>query len=354
MSAARFASIAFVAACAFEEPTTSETVQEAGGWNDCEIWGCGGNSSIVDQFGITGLPMSINTPTAEGWTITKVTFGPWGQTQYTFFVQNASVTAVPIGGGNTLSGAAAVGLVFHLQHTSGAKYWLHLSARGRTKFWAQPSAPTGLYTWAYEVSWDFERPPGAIGALWKNVCSAPDPENPDNLNMNPYYAVLFEGDRIDADLKKITTTDSTWFNIGCAGHALAKLHLTGHSQAAENTFPELLDTSISQRTTMLKMLTADYCGTGHSFTAPGEPLQWKDANGWMGYTTWTSIEARLNRLGATCLQAPRLASVSRTTVDSHCVANGKPVIPSCATADGSTDPNNLAGKHLVSANPWGQ
>jgi hypothetical protein len=125
--------------------------------------------------------------------------------------------------------------------------------------------------------------------------------------MADFYAVLFEDDRIDAEAIAVTGETPGWFNIGCAGHALAKQHLLGHTVAAAKLFG-VLPPPIPQRTANLKMITADYCGNGHPFTVPGQPLRWRDENLWYDTlpTLGGMIEARWTDAGAACLNTPRV------------------------------------------------
>jgi hypothetical protein len=118
-------------------------------------------------------------------------------------------------------------------------------------------------------------------------------------------AIFFEGDRINTGTMTIDpNVDPTWFNIGCAGHTLAKLHLTRNSTASGAArFGHALD----DRQATLKMFVADYCGTGKPFTVAGQPLSWRDAAGVMDfYGAPFSLEARWTRDGAACLGEPRM------------------------------------------------
>jgi hypothetical protein len=121
--------------------------------------------------------------------------------------------------------------------------------------------------------------------------------------------------------------DSTWFNIACEGTAIAKLHLLRHTAASQvgRTGPVVhpqRTTTISQRQTLLKMLTADYCGIGFPFTENGHPLSYAFEQRWEPLFPRTngsavafreivhaSIDALWNQDGAVCLAVPRLSAV---------------------------------------------
>jgi hypothetical protein len=133
------------------------------------------------------------------------------------------------------------------------------------------------------------------------------------LNMKPDEALVFAGDRIDARQKTMSdTADPLWFNIGCAGHALSKLFMTRNTLAS--TPPAgFLPPTWAMRQATLKLLAADYCGTGTPFTVAGQLLNWtgysKEAKG--GYYATPvpkSIEAHWNENGAICLTEPRVES----------------------------------------------
>jgi hypothetical protein len=64
-----------------------------------------------------------------------------------------------------------------------------------------------------------------------------------------------------------------WFNIGCAGSALAKLHLNRHTTAGSDSTHQ---TSLLRRQAMLKMYVADVCGNGFASTKQGTPLVWEN------------------------------------------------------------------------------
>ncbi|MEO8553334.1 MAG: ADYC domain-containing protein, partial [Kofleriaceae bacterium] len=96
-----------------------------------------------------------------------------------------------------------------------------------------------------------------------------------------------------------------WFNLGCAQSTLAKLYLTGHVQAADVAG---FATTIPQRTTMLKMLSGDYCGGGQPFTVAGQALEWGDREGTMTITQPARVEAYWDERGAACLNTPRVVA----------------------------------------------
>lgn len=120
----------------------------------------------------------------------------------------------------------------------------------------------------------------------------------------PFEAILFTGDRYDGVTKEVWATggDRTrgWFNIGCAGSALAKLHLNRHTTAgAKGPYTASPDA----RQSLLNAFTANLCGTGAAFTEPGTPLRWQDAAGWKpDFAPTSTPEAVWGPAGAVCLE----------------------------------------------------
>jgi ADYC domain len=174
-----------------------------------------------------------------------------------------------------------------------------------------------------------------------------------NMGMAPFQSVVFEGDRFDPQGRTVAhLPQNDWFNIGCGAHTLAKLRLTRNTI---NTSP-----SWSHVQAALKMLGADYCNSGRSFTVPGEPLVWRDriAMQFLHMNPKHELEARWDADGATCLSVPRLAitnnpaaaSASATIwkdIEDECrdFANGK-VLDKCT----EPDPQIWDGELVTSAN----
>ncbi|TMQ03819.1 MAG: hypothetical protein E6J90_52765 [Deltaproteobacteria bacterium] len=159
-------------------------------------------------------------------------------------------------------------------------------------------------------------------------------------------AVIFRGDYYDETSHRVFTTpqntyDEDVFNIACIGTAISKLHMLRHTTAADPARPRPAPTHLTfaeERQTLLRLLTADYCGTGGSFTEEGLPI-WLDFNHERWQPTSGSryvpgpmptIEARWAPNGASCLLVPRLPTTDRSRVDAVCrAARRSPPSPSC-------------------------
>ncbi len=282
-----------------------------------------------------------------------------GNTEYTLHVTHGRLWGSR--DGQVLEHAALVGARLLVSQASGEQVAITIANVGAVHFWAVPpgmasdAVPT-IET--YDLQWADSGVDG-VGDPWTPVCGAPaDDER--SMGMAAATAVVFEGDRIDAQRKTVSSViDPAWFNIGCVGHALAKLALTGHTEAARSFGYQ---TTPAERQAMLKMLTGDYCGTGEAFTVPGQPLYWRDDRGWMGAPSYpgpvhTPVEARWGAGGAICLGAPRLdvnppASWPATLPPpppslKARIIGACPALPACT----DLDPGELGGAHLVSANP---
>ena len=351
-----------------DAPDTQTGSQAIGG--GCDEFMCGTNSPQIDMFGfwdlavppslsIAGAPNKVGMQVrgfykGGGWYLPRVSAGRLYATPTT--------SVAPYN--TTLTGAALVGGMFYIQLAQRA-FLVSVDAVGAVDSWAQTAGKAKVVLESYELNWS-ELFSGGTTRFGGNLCThPPSKDNPDAMGMvgaTAYHTLLFEGDRIDAAHKLDLGVERGWFNLGCAGSALAKLALTGHTQGAyaAGTF----QTTVSQRTTMLKMLTADYCGDGTPYTVGGQWLNWRDDNGTMqllalqqGKTA--KFEARWKETGAACLNTPRVdarptALASSTflggpdsvykQVHDHCPARG---LDPCA--DDSLD--NLDGYHLLSATP---
>jgi ADYC domain len=171
----------------------------------------------------------------------------------------------------------------------------------------------------------------------------------DEFGMFSYESLVFEGDRINAATKTMEPLrDNSWFNIACQGHTLAKLHLTRHTMASR---AEQLGINHEQRQSTLKMLVADYCGKGDSFTVAGEPLAWQ--GGLVSFSASLGrFEARWTSKGATCLHEPRLLVTQSPLAqqlfpDIAAAIRNSCDVPLCS----NLDPYDSENAAVVSVNP---
>ena len=166
------------------------------------------------------------------------------------------------------------------------------------------------------------------------------------LNSVQGTAVIFRGDFYDNSYtvsgKPPSDYDDDVFNIACLGTAISKLHLFRHTAASQATASDPAPPSVDKRQTILRLLTADYCGAGQPFTHDGVPINIgidsalgpTSGSGFLlGTGGVSSIDAFWNSEGATCLGTPRLQSTdpsTRNRVVDLCQSLGHP-LPDCST-----------------------
>lgn len=341
-AAAVLASGVATSACVEAEPevgTTDEAVIKCP-----KTWGCGENSPVMDvwefhELNVNGLPNEAGVrvlglyrkgdsyrPVVTGAELTARSNNPAAYKDLTGFDLEGAYFEVSAPG-------AAYPLRIHIKQVNlTTKYWV--------------GDPDANYT--YELEYEYTDP-GSTHPV-TNLCWNPPEES--TQFPNAIEALLFAGDRYDAVTKEVTTTNDQdgWFNIGCAGSALAKMHLTRHTTAGAT--PKL-DAGWDARQALLKMYVSDVCGTGHAFTEQGTPLHWENVDAWMTLTgDESSYEAVWSEKGAICLDQHRLEKkYPGLTADiaATCQAAGKP-LPPCTGAPGfpAAWPG---GAQVLSANP---
>ncbi len=346
-----------------DEPQLAGVQQNFGG--GCDVFMCGTNSPQIAEFGFwdLNLPTSFGTPGLPNIKGLQVLWFVHGTGSYLPRVTRGRLLAMPtttVAPNNVmLSGAGLVDGYFLLRNGN-RQFQLRVAEVNQVASWAQPVGSPQVMLETYKLDWtEFKNGWGDF----RNVCINPptNRENPDTLGMTgtlAFHTLVFEGDRIDADKKLDTGVDTTWFNLGCAGSALAKLALTGHTEAARDAGTFV--TTLSERQTMLKLLTADYCGTGTPFTVAGQPLNWVDDHATMKLLqqpAQLAREARWTDQGPACLDKPRV-DIHPTAASNTVFGQGANIYdlvmsicpsrmpPPCA---GSTLEVN--GYHLLSATP---
>lgn len=177
---------------------------------------------------------------------------------------------------------------------------------------------------------------------WFEVCNR-EPLIPDPTWAGvPNHALVFRGDRYTRDRAVAQSASPNWSFIGCNGSAGSKMHLFRHTRASG------MD-DVGQRTTLLKAITADYCGTGRpAFTRFGHPLAFATLGGGESVPGLAggSLEALWGPQGAICLDEPRLRPpwTHARVEDSGCGRR----INSCTWDVGTW---TASGAHVVTALP---
>ncbi|WAS93909.1 ADYC domain-containing protein [Nannocystis punicea] len=132
------------------------------------------------------------------------------------------------------------------------------------------------------------------------------------------------------------------FTWACRGAALAKAVEWGYAPWRSAGATSLKDAHQAA----VRMIRADYCGTGVTHTVNGNPIDVSDK--WsiqVPGTAWP-VEAKWGPDGAVCLNTPRRQSWSRATVIAECVAAGKGVLPTCT----NSSPTEFGGLLMTQAN----
>lgn len=167
---------------------------------------------------------------------------------------------------------------------------------------ATGAAPISGYALAYQR-------PGQPDQ-WYSVC-------PDSMYDPDKIAVTVIGNELyDEELLEVVPAPG-WATIACFGNAVAKTKLVNYTPA-QDFDGKGNPATVPQRQATLKMFTADYCGTGTSFTSDGTPLYWQNASKTVqtGLHPFSDIEALWTADGAICLGTPRLAEPEE--VKAHC------------------------------------
>ena len=329
-----------IAASALLGCSDTELGQSRGALGQCDEqeWECSSNSPEIDHYGFHELNLFGERNSSN---IAIESFGGRSQIvkngqSYDLMVKESRIMGA-YKGSPVLTGAALVGAEIRLVLNGAPDYVIRIEGVRAIKFPYGTPDPLEAYT----LSW---YGPNLAPDSKRNVCKAvssaasvpsklaasrtrPPVLDPELLNLGKLESVVFEGDRINAGAKTMHPFfDDAWFNIGCAGHTLAKLHLMRHTLGG--SAPSFGITHEEQQAT-LKLLTADYCGRGRPFTIAGVPLVWQGDVMTYRSTPW-KLEARWNENGATCLNLPRL-SLQDPDVAAQIAAEC--AIPTCSDGD---------------------
>ena len=312
-----FSCLLLVAACGSGEPEVAGNAVAFGGtMTSCPPAYCGSNSATIDHYNFHELNLD-GARNAEGFRVLGMSSG-------SEFYKLDVVDSRIIGRGgrtvcctpNIISGYALKDAVIYLEHTSHTQYAIRIA---EVSYVQEIVAP---YDWleTYHLEWAAilnDQLPGPVRAGDElpipgfdgpqDICPFTEDkvENPAEWNeaarVPLAHALVYEGDRIDRHNRTVNPVpDRRWFNLTCGADTLTKLRL---SRSTLLTTPTKADWRLAQAT--LKMLSADYCGTGTSFTMRGEPLIWTSLSGMQLRGSAQSFEARWDENGARCLDEPR-------------------------------------------------
>ena len=336
------------------EGPVAQTQQAMG--KGCPTWGCGENSPLLGPYAMeeleeTGLPNKDKV---------RLLGFHKGSTDYDADVRGDKLYALDRATHNiALSGFALQGGALMVEvpskdpaHPDKAEIRI-TNVSQAIQFWVGPTQLVETYELDYT---GIDTPVKEYTAL----CKDPPPPYKGRIARveghltDRYEAILFTGDRYDAERKLVTAssygTAGNWFNIACAGGALLKLHLNRHTTASQASG---YVTNTAQRQTMLKMYTGDFCGTGQSFTEQGTKIHWDTKTGLTsGPGNDTSYESLWNKDGAVCLTTHRLNGISTAPYQKEIQGNGTSeypgICPKKSCSDVSGFPNMaLTGGYIV-------
>lgn len=312
---------AALAGCA-QGATTSSTSAALGAGN-CPDWGCLSNAaSMGDRLPFHELDGCGKATNDAG--IRLAGFRLAGA-DLAVHVQGDELIVIDPQTAARFSGSQLVGGILKLESTAtGEHFDVAITDVGRTESWVAPFGRVPTYTFQYRIG---KPPPYYPGPEDRDgfapLCAGNhlDPESR-RRQVDRQLALVFGRDRYDARRKTVTVTaNECWFNIACAGSAVAKMHLLRHTDAGSDASHV---TSVAQRQAMLKTITDDICGTGRSFTQDGEDVSYQDARGWHPLpTALGAMEAVWDQDGAMCLDEARRAKEEpglRRLINLECAA----------------------------------
>lgn len=250
---------------------------------ECPHWKCGFNAAEVNGHSLADLNLDglANDDGAQivGFTPPPLRLG------YTLDVDGDELVARK--GGLVLRGAQMVGAIILVRLPEGLTVPVTIAGYEQVSSWAAGRPPIAAYSLLYP------EPQELLGV--KNVCTG------SLLDPLANVATVLGGERYDQDTKTVVPSPR-WLTIACAGSAAAKLKLLGYG-------PQSSATTVARRQATLKMITADYCGEGESYTANGTPIQWANQDGSVASPPGEplgDLEAVWTDAGALCLEATRL------------------------------------------------
>jgi hypothetical protein len=256
--------------------------------------GCGancgiGNSPDVDDFGIPELHLD-GQANDDGVSLNGVV-DPQGAL-YTLDVVGERFVATNAQGVVVASHGALVGWELSLSVPGDSDRRVEIHAYDPyIPSWASGGAMLTGYALAYEVE----------GGDLANVCPI------SGFNPNDVSVTLIAGETYDRDDITVIPSMSRWITIACRDEAAYKMKRLNYGPNGNTP------TTAAQRQATLKMITADYCGTGVPYTVQGTAVYWRNASGTVDNRPQFNaapLEARWTENGASCINSPRHVALS--------------------------------------------
>lgn len=287
--------------------------------SSCPDTGCGTNGSFVDGWAIGELhegppPAALVAPPYDE-TLEQSSQKNSAGVRLLHLRKNDHYYRADVEGhrlvGRNAAGAAELhgdglrGSALVVMLPGGQVAYAHIVAfRRGLPFWISPDANPTIE--AFRVRWSYS--PSYDPGYASDVC--PPATVHGEVDEDTYYATFFQGDRYNEGKKTVFATGDeagAWFNVACFKSAASKMLFNRHAVAGAKKGYEATP---DQKQALLKMLTADFCGEGTSFTKTGTPLAWTNSLGWqkLGLMESSSYEAVWGPDGALCLDDARLGN----------------------------------------------
>ncbi len=268
-----------------------DVASRGGGINTCPTWQCGFNAAEVNGRSISELNLD-GAPNSVGLKMVGFVAPAGLLGNYKLDVQGDELVAV--GDGHVLRGDSLVGSLILVKEPGLLALPLPIIVLDHDEIpsWAAGAPPVSTYALLYPD----------LGSLtgMRNVC------NGDLLNTLASAATVLGGETYDLASKTVQADRPRWLTIACAGSAAAKMKLMNYGPQSDFDGAGNPATP-AQRQATLKMITADYCGTGKSYTQNHTPLAWENADGTVQpFTGVGALEAVWSANGALCLEQTRI------------------------------------------------
>jgi ADYC domain len=302
-------------------------------WNSCPTWDCNKNHPMLTGFPV---PEVNEDGLLDDHGLSLQSFRQ-GLQLLRLDVDRGEIKGYDPADTLVLDGAGAIGSILTIGNAT-TTWRIRIDDFARIPYWTGPLAAVPAYRLLYQKV-------GATTSIWTNVCKAPENVilDPEWQGGHETYALLISDERYDRDAKRVRDDGNAdgWFNIACAGTALAKMVLMRFDPHIPATDLDYY-TIPTRRTTTLKMLTADYLGFGEAFTQGGLPMQWADSLGWHPELAPNVSEAVWDENGAVCLDTPRLDGIESDMlkkIEDVCNATPGCTMPPTCSAQGVTPLN---------------
>lgn len=268
--------------------------------------GCNLNSPVINDARFPELHLG-GLPNDDGVSLVGL-HDPATQTTYALGTNGLEDLTALDGSTVVAEGEELIGWLLVLEKGPDTVFGM-IVAHDRIESWAVGNLPMSAYAIAF-----------ADVNLTKNVCPtyAGSPNTP--------VLTIIPGQTYDNVAKEVGLVDADWVTFACADQAAYKAKRFGYEQnlpfAGTNQ-----PASIDQQNATLKMITADYCGLGKSFTVHGTQVGWENAAQTVSEgANLGDIEAVWTESGALCLSAPRHPDIAQK-VEEECI------LPDCDTID---------------------